>query len=110
MKIVKWPSVEIKKLASEEKNSIVGGPFGSDLVSKDYVESGVPVIRGTNLPFDKGFSLDNLVFVSDAKAIKLKANCAYPGDLVFTQRGTLGQIGLIPKDSPYPKYVISQRK
>ncbi|MDR3413310.1 MAG: restriction endonuclease subunit S [Formivibrio sp.] len=32
---------------------------------------------------------------------------ARPGDIVFTQRGTLGQVALVP-DSPYEKYVVSQ--
>ncbi|MFD2270833.1 hypothetical protein ACFS07_06185 [Undibacterium arcticum] len=36
-------------LAAPQKNAIVGGPFGSNLVSKDYVETGVPVIRGANM-------------------------------------------------------------
>ena len=33
---------------------------------------------------------------------------AYPGDLVFTQRGTLGQVGLIPEKAKFSRYVISQ--
>lgn len=87
---------------------MAGGPFGSDLVSADYVPEGVPVIRGTNLPSASKLSLDNLVFVTEAKADALHLNCALPGDLVFTQRGTLGQVGLIPKESPYGRYLISQ--
>ena len=39
----------LEEIASTEKNSIVGGPFGSNLVSKDYTSSGVPVIRGQNM-------------------------------------------------------------
>ena len=103
-----WPVARLASLAASHKGAIAGGPFGSDLVSSDYVPEGVPVIRGTNLPSDSKLSLDNLVFVTEAKADALHLNCARPGDLVFTQRGTLGQVGLIPKDSPYPRYVISQ--
>ena len=87
---------------------MAGGPFGSDLVSSDYVSSGVPVVRGTNLPKDSKFSLDNCVFVTESKADALHLNCAHPGDLVFTQRGTLGQVGLIPNDTPYSRFLISQ--
>src|SRR5262249_16695250 len=47
-------------------------------------------------------------FVSEAKADALEPNNAFPGDLIFTQRGTLGQVGLIPSDSRFPRYVISQ--
>lgn len=105
---LRWPVVRLAELASPKKGSMAGGPFGSDLVSADYVESGVPVIRGVNLPPDKRLSLDGLVYVSEAKADALHLNCAHPGDLVFTQRGTLGQVGLIPDDSPYSRYLISQ--
>jgi len=87
---------------------MAGGPFGSDLVSRDYVAEGVPVVRGTNLPKDRKFSLDSCVFVSETKADSLHLNCAFPGDIVFTQRGTLGQVGLLPSDTQYSRFLISQ--
>jgi type I restriction enzyme S subunit len=105
---LKWPIVRLSTLAAERKGAIVGGPFGSDLVSRDYVSSGVPVIRGVNLPKDAKFSCEDFVYVSENKADALHLNCASPGDLVFTQRGTLGQVGLIPKKSPYRRFLISQ--
>ncbi len=86
----------------------MGGPFGSDLTTRDYVESGVPVIRGGNLNADHLFYDDEFVFVSEQKAERLSANTAVPGDLIFTQRGTLGQVGLIPEDAKYGRYLISQ--
>jgi len=46
-------------------------------------------------------------FVSDGKAESLNANTAKPGDIVFTQRGTLGQVSIVPK-GPYDRYIISQ--
>ena len=103
-----FPIVRLASLALPAKGSMAGGPFGSDLVSNDYVSSGVPVVRGTNLPKNSKFSLDNCVFVTESKADALHLNCAHPGDLVFTQRGTLGQVGLIPNDTPYSRFLISQ--
>lgn len=103
-----WPTARLADLAAPVKGAIAGGPFGSDLVSADYVDEGVPVIRGVNLPFDRKIVLDNVVFVSEAKADSLYLNCAAPGDLVFTQRGTLGQVGLLPKHPRYSRYLISQ--
>jgi type I restriction enzyme S subunit len=88
--------------------TFVGGPFGSELTTKDYVDEGVPVIRGNNLSKYGKFHDDDFVFVTDEKAVSLRSNSAYPGDLIFTQRGTLGQVGLIPKDATYDKYVVSQ--
>ncbi|ERE05316.1 hypothetical protein O166_10115 [Pseudogulbenkiania ferrooxidans EGD-HP2] len=47
------------------------------------------------------------VFVSEAKASALEPNKARPGDLVFTQRGTLGQVAIVPRE-PYAEYIVSQ--
>ncbi|MFH5804975.1 restriction endonuclease subunit S [Alienimonas sp. DA493] len=67
---------------------------------------GVPVIRGTNM--GKGrFVSGDFAFVSESKAADLSSNVALPGDLVFTQRGTLGQVALVP-DGPFAKYIVSQ--
>jgi type I restriction enzyme S subunit len=41
------------------------------------------------------------------KAKTLAANLARPGDIIFTQRGTLGQVSLVPSE-PYERYLISQ--
>lgn len=88
--------------------AFVGGPFGSNLTTRDYVDEGVPIIRGNNLPADSRFQDDGFVFVAEQKADRLSSNTAFPGDLVFTQRGTLGQVGLIPREAKYPRYIISQ--
>lgn len=101
----RWPTVALAETATAK--GLVGGPFGSSLVGADYVESGVPVIRGTNLNGGRELRGD-YVFVSDAKVSSdLSRNVAKPGDLVFTQRGTLGQLALVPS-KPYPRYVVSQ--
>lgn len=86
---------------------LIGGPFGSSLGSKDYVEEGVPVIRGTNLGFGRELGGD-FVYVSANKVdTELSRNTAVPGDLIFTQRGTLGQVALVPQHRD-ERYVISQ--
>lgn len=100
-----WKTLNIGDLISSAKNALVGGPFGSNLVSKDYVPFGIPVIRGQNM--GKRWVSGDFVFVSDKKAKELEANTGIPTDLVFTQRGTLGQVSLIP-EGKYSKYVISQ--
>jgi type I restriction enzyme S subunit len=101
-----WTTFTVGEITSKERNGLVGGPFGSDLVSKDYVISGVPVIRGANMGKGRWVSGD-FVFVSKEKADSLSANCAKPGDLVFTQRGTIGQVALVP-EAGFDRYLISQ--
>jgi type I restriction enzyme, S subunit len=79
------------------------------LVGSDYVEDGVPVLPGANLPASSRFSFEGLVFVTEEKVAKdLAGNTAFPGDIVVAQRGTLGQVGLIPDESPHPRFVVSQ--
>ena len=97
--------VLVEAIASPAKNAIVGGPFGSNLVSKDYVPDGVPVIRGQNM--GGKWVGGEFVFVSEDKAKSLEANKARPGDLVFTQRGTLGQVAIVPR-FPHTEYIVSQ--
>lgn len=97
--------VELRQIAI--RGGLVGGPFGSSLVSQDYTTSGVPVIRGNNLS-DRKYLRGDYVFVSDDKLRRdLRRNVAQPGDLIFTQRGTLGQVSLVP-DEKYREYVVSQ--
>lgn len=100
-----WEACFVSDIASPTKNALVGGPFGSNLVSKDYVVTGIPVIRGQNMG-ERWISGD-FVFVSEEKAKQLSPNTARPGDLIFTQRGTLGQVAIVP-EKLYDAFIISQ--
>lgn len=103
-----WRKVRIAELARGGSSGVAGGPFGSSLGRKHYVPAGVPVIRGAQLAGSGRFSLDGLVFVSGEKADRHTGNLAHSGDLIVTQRGTLGQIGLIPSGQPYERFLLSQ--
>ena len=87
---------------------VISGPFGSNLTQADYVLTGVPVIRGANMGRNGRFIGGEFIFVSDKKADDLSCNIARPGDIVVTQRGTVGQVSIIPKDIGFRRYVISQ--
>ncbi len=82
------------------------GPFGSDITTDNFVDEGVPVIRGGNLK--NGFVDEGFVFVTNEKATSLKNANAFSGDIVLTHRGTLGQVGVIPQKSRFQRYVVSQ--
>ena len=88
-------------------DEIAMGPFGSNIKVSCFVDSGVPVLNGSNL---EGFSLSEKAFryVTREKADSLNKANAHRGDIVITHRGTLGQIVFIPQDSRYDRYVISQ--
>lgn len=100
-----WETVTVGRIAAPQRNALVGGPFGSNLVSKDYVDDGVPVIRGQNMGAGRWVD-GEFAFVTQAKAQELSANVARPGDVVFTQRGTLGQVAIVP-ESPHDRYIVS---
>lgn len=100
-----WKVLLVSELADQGRKSTSSGPFGSNLVSRDYTESGVPVIRGVNMSSGRWVG-GNFAWVSEEKADELSANLAFPGEIVFTQRGTLGQVCLVP-DGQYDKYVLS---
>lgn len=100
-----WADHSVESIASSSRNAIVGGPFGSDLGALDYRDVGVPVIRGQNMA--RKFVSGAFVFVSDEKANSLESNLAHPGDIIFTQRGTVGQVSIVP-DKPFKRYLISQ--
>lgn len=100
-----WPIVRLGDLAASSRNALVGGPFGSNLTTRDFVASGVPVIQGKNM--GGRWVTGDFVFVGPEKAASLSANIARPGDVIFTQRGTLGQVSVVPVDGP-EIYVVSQ--
>ena len=103
---IEWDFLPLSKLHSNEPNAIAMGPFGSNIKAENFVDFGVPVIRGSNLNTHK-FVTGNYVFLTEEKADELSSSNCKENDLVFTHRGTIGQVALIPKDE-YPRYVISQ--
>src|SRR5712691_2899281 len=102
-----WQQVLLEDVAAPIRNALVGGPFGSDLVSSDYSLSGVPVIRGENLSLGRWVG-GEFVFVPEEKAQRLTANTAGPLDIIFTQRGAnhYRQVAVVPAGSE--RMVISQ--
>jgi type I restriction enzyme S subunit len=100
-----WRESTVGEIAAPVRNALVGGPFGSNLVSADYVDAGVPVIRGQNM--GGRWVGGEFAYVTDAKADSLEANLARPGDIVFTQRGTLGQVSVVPSTG-IARYLVSQ--
>jgi len=69
-----WTTQRVGDLRAKTKYALAGGPFGSNLVSRDYTDEGIPVIRGCKLPANSSFAFDDLVFVSEKKADALRQN------------------------------------
>jgi type I restriction enzyme S subunit len=107
----KWKEVELQDIALQQKGSIVSGPFGSNIGSRFFVEEGIPVIRGNNLSLGKEkFKDDGFVYLTEEKAKEFR-NCeAIKDDIIFTAAGTIGQVGIIPQNTKFPKYIISNKQ
>jgi len=100
-----WREVRIQDLAEK-----VGmGPFGSSIKVSTFVDDGVPVISGHHLK-DVRLSDENFNFITEEHAERLKNSNVYPGDVIFTHAGTIGQVAFIPEDARYKRYVVSQRQ
>jgi type I restriction enzyme S subunit len=105
-----WRQVTLGEIAASEYG-LVDGPFGSNLPASEYVPSGVPVIRGSNLSLGlRRFNDDSFVYVSEEFAQRLARSLCHPGDIVFTKKGTLGQTGIIPVSSKFDEFLLSSNQ
>jgi len=89
----------------KKKYSISSGPFGSNLTSKHYTNSGVIILRGTNISSGK-LKLNDVKYISNEKAIELKRSELRADDVVIIAVGSSGQALKIPKG--IPKMIMSQ--
>ncbi|QUX95669.1 restriction endonuclease subunit S [Marinomonas sp. CT5] len=98
-----WPLIKIDDLKAKNKGALAIGPFGSRMKSDCYVNSGIPVIRGTNLSSGPTF-VGDFVYITREKADELRSCNVYKNDLVFPHRGSIGEVGIIQADE---RYVLS---
>ena len=101
-----WRTQTFSELIGGRSN-VIGGPFGSNLTQADYTLVGVPVIRGSNMGRAGRYLGGEYAFVAAAKAEQLASNQVREGDIVVTQRGTMGQVSIVPL-LPSRRYVVSQ--
>lgn len=103
---INWAVKKIIDIKSDDKRAVAMGPFGSNIKAENFVNDGVPVIRGTNMNYSR-FVDGKFVFLTEKKADELISSNCEPDDIVFTHRGTIGQVALIPHNK-YKRYVVSQ--
>lgn len=91
-----WFWSSLQDICEARQYAMSSGPFGSALGTKDYTDSGVPVIRGQNIQAGS-FLLENFVYISEQKAAELDRSIARPGDIVVVAVGTSGQAAIVPR-------------
>jgi len=85
-------------IASPDPRSIAIGPFGSRMKADNYVDSGIPVVRGNNITKTRS-PTGNFVFITEKFADSMPGCILKAGDLVFPHRGAIGEVGLIEGDA-----------
>ena len=84
---------------------MICGPFGSAIKNTDYQDSGIPLIRIANISKDGYMDYSDIVFIPEKLGDKFSRTQVSPGDVVVSQRGSLGQCAVI--DNTYQKLNIS---
>jgi len=100
-----WKEYTIEELAEK-----VGmGPFGSNIKVSTFVSSGIPVISGEHL-HELRMRDGEFNFITEEHAKRLLSSNVFRGDVIFTHAGNIGQVSVIPNNSLFERYVISQRQ
>jgi type I restriction enzyme S subunit len=81
------------------QKGIVDGPFGSNLKSEHWTDSGVPVVQGQHIT-SGSYVVEKPYFVSNETFRRLRKSNVKGGDLVMIKKGmSCGAVALIPDDS-----------
>jgi len=96
-KLDRFPKIPLGKLGIKESNPIQTGPFGSQLLTNEFVDKGIPVLNVGNVQPD-GLILSRLDHVTLEKSAALSRYSLRENDLLFARTGaTLGKVCLLPK-------------
>jgi type I restriction enzyme S subunit len=92
-----WEQTKLIDTADKKiKWSFIGGPFGSNLKSSDFVPEGIRVIQLQNIG-DGEFVDGYKIFTSKEKADELLSNNIFSGDIILSKMGDpVGRACLIP--------------
>lgn len=92
-----WEVKPLLELLCSSEVSMRSGPFGSELLKRELVEEGVPLLGIDNVHVEKFVSKFNR-FVSQEKYSELERYAVRPSDLMITIMGTVGRCCLVPDD------------
>ena len=99
-----WTIGPFYNFLDDKINTIVDGPFGSNLKNEEYVDEGVPVIQLGAIR-DNGMDFSNMHYVTEEKANLLKRHNASPNDIVIAKMMPAGKACEVSND--YERYVVS---
>ena len=91
-----WRWTTVGEIGDENEQTVLTGPFGSNLGSEDFQENGVPVLTIGCLT-ERGLNLDKAKYISETKARELEKYRVREGDFLFSRMATVGRAGLVTK-------------
>jgi type I restriction enzyme S subunit len=92
-----WVAVTLAELGAAGEQTVLTGPFGSNLGREDFVSSGVPVLTIGCLGAG-GISKSKLLHVSASTAKQLENYRLRAGDFLFSRMASVGRAGIVPDD------------
>lgn len=92
-----WSRYKIKDVADRrDRYSFTGGPFGSNLKSEEYTQSGVRIIQLQNIG-DGEFRDKYKIYTSEKKADELLSCNIFPNDIILSKMGDpVARAAIIP--------------
>lgn len=92
--------IKLNYMSSQKRHSFVNGPFGSDLLSSELMDDGVPVIYSGDVKPNKFFRKSSN-YVTEEKAEQLNFCRVDGGDLLLAKVGDPpGDAAIYPDDAP----------
>lgn len=98
-----WPIVTLDTLRSDEPRSITDGPFGSNLASRHYTDSGPRVVRLQNI--GDGRFVDEKAHISQEHFESLRTHEVVAGDLLLASLGEVLPRACLAPDTLGPAIV-----
>jgi type I restriction enzyme S subunit len=89
-----WVWTTVEQAGAFGEQAVLTGPFGSNLGSSDFQESGIPVITIGCLKED-GISLGKAAYVNKTRAKELKRYSLKEGDILFSRMAAVGRAGYV---------------
>lgn len=89
-----WQATTLGRICEVQGGAIQTGPFGSQLHTSDYKESGIPVVMPTNIG-NGGIIEDGIARINQSDVDRLSQHKLRLGDIIFSRRGDVTKNALI---------------